>query len=291
VQKPSDKSSLATALALVAVLASCSRAEPLAAARAAPGTAATEPAPGAAEARPSFRAAQSSPLGRAFAALDRSGLPTEAAAAVKSRAEASSSAFLGLLGEVEEARAADPGLFLRADGERALSESFEPTDLRELDGTGLSLSRGGHRLRAPALAALLEMDAAARKEGVLLLVSSSYRSYAYQAEVFARNAAEVGEERAARDTARPGRSQHQLGTALDFGSIDDSFAQTKAGLWLAANAARFGFSLSYPRGMEAVTGYTWESWHYRYLGKDATRLEAEYFGGIQQYLLRFLEVY
>ena len=66
-------------------------------------------------------------------------------------------------------------------------------------------------------------------------------------------------------------------------------AETRASRWLVANAARFGFSLSYPKGLDAVTGYKWESWHYRYIGAAACALQAEYFGGIQQYLMLFLE--
>jgi D-alanyl-D-alanine carboxypeptidase len=135
------------------------------------------------------------------------------------------------------------------------------------------------------------MDAAARSEGVVLAISSAYRSYAYQKQVFARNVAEDGLELARRSSAEPGRSQHQLGAAIDFGSIDDSFAETKAGKWLAANARRFGFSPSYPKGMEGLTGYRWESWHYRYVGEEAAALEAEFFGGLQARMIAFMEKY
>ncbi|MCE1197115.1 D-alanyl-D-alanine carboxypeptidase family protein, partial [bacterium] len=84
-------------------------------------------------------------------------------------------------------------------------------------------------------------------------------------------------------------SQHQLGTAADFGSITDEFAGTAAGKWVAANAGRFGFSLSFPKGLEPVTGYLWESWHFRYIGKEAAALQEEYFGGVQHYLIVFLD--
>jgi D-alanyl-D-alanine carboxypeptidase len=133
------------------------------------------------------------------------------------------------------------------------------------------------------------MSRAAKAEGVSLLVSSAYRSYEYQKSVFARNVAEMGEKEALRVSAPPGASQHQLGTAMDFGSITDAFAETAAGKWLTFNAASFGFSLSFPKDMEAVTGYRWESWHYRFIGKDAVTLQNEYFGGIQQYLMLFLD--
>ena len=76
---------------------------------------------------------------------------------------------------------------------------------------------------------------------------------------------------------------------MDFGPISEAFARTKASRWLTANARRFGFSLSYPKGLTAVTGYEWESWHYRYIGKAAAALEGEFFGGVQEYLVLFLE--
>ena len=185
--------------------------------------------------------------------------------------------------------AADPFLLRLLDKRHSLPSDYEPADLVHLDGTGLPVSRAGHRLRKPAFDSLVVMDKAARSEGISLLVSSSYRSYAYQSEVFSRNVAEMGKKEAERVSAAPGTSQHQLGTAIDFGSITDAFAETAASKWLAKNAGRFGFSLSYPKGQEGLTGYVWESWHYRYIGKDAVALGDEYFGGIQQYLMLFLD--
>jgi zinc D-Ala-D-Ala carboxypeptidase len=180
-------------------------------------------------------------------------------------------------------------LLYRVDKERSLAADYSPEDLILLDGKGLSVSRGGHRLRSVAYAALRKMDAASRADGVTLLVSSAFRSYEYQVGLFDRNVKELGKAEAALVSAMPGHSQHQLGTAIDFGSITDAFAETKASRWLEANAARFGFSLSYPRGMTAITGYKWESWHYRYIGGAAAALAADYFGGVQQYLMVFLE--
>jgi D-alanyl-D-alanine carboxypeptidase len=132
------------------------------------------------------------------------------------------------------------------------------------------------------------MDSAARADGAPLLYSSSYRSYDYQAEVYARAVEKDGQAQADRESARPGSSQHQLGTVIDFGSITDAFAGTKQGRWLAAHAWEYGFSLSYPDGYEPVTGYKHESWHYRYITKPAARLQREFFGDIQQYMLAFL---
>jgi D-alanyl-D-alanine carboxypeptidase len=133
------------------------------------------------------------------------------------------------------------------------------------------------------------MSTRARLDGVVLDLSSGYRSYDYQDALFKRHVRELGLEQATRESAEPGKSQHQLGTTIDFGSITPAFARTDAGRWLSENAWRYGFSLSYPRGFEEITGYMYESWHFRYLGRDATLLEREFFGGIQQTMLVFLD--
>jgi D-alanyl-D-alanine carboxypeptidase len=174
------------------------------------------------------------------------------------------------------------------DKQHALAQDYEPMDLVELKDGHFRTSRTGLMLREAAAAALDEMAAYAGPEGVTLVASSAFRSYGYQAQVYERNLRELGQEAADRESARPGHSQHQLGLVVDFGSIDDSFAQTAAGQWIAANASRFGWSLSYPQGYETVTGYRWESWHYRYVGRDLAAFIDNYFGGIQQYALRFI---
>ena len=182
----------------------------------------------------------------------------------------------------------DPYLWVLVDKEHALGENYEPDDLVALTGGSYRIGRQDLRLRKCAADALEEMSAAAAREGLSLTASSSYRTYAYQAEVYARNVREMGREEADRESARPGHSQHQLGLIVDFGSITDEFAQTAGGIWLAANASRFGWSLSYPDGYEEITGYRWESWHYRYVGVEIAQFIDNYFDGIQQYALRFI---
>lgn len=219
-------------------------------------------------------------------------LASDVASQVLARVDKDPKAFLDLLAKAKAEEAALPELFRRVDKAVALGPGFVPSDLVALDGTGLSVSRPGHRLRKPALEALLALDAAARRDGIVLVVGSAYRSYDYQVEVYARTVAQEGSEaKADRISARPGKSQHQLGMALDFSPIDESFAQTKASAWLTAHASAYGFSLSYPQGMEAVTGYTWESWHWRYVGPAAIALQKKYFGDVQQYLIQFWEAY
>jgi D-alanyl-D-alanine carboxypeptidase len=216
--------------------------------------------------------------------LDQAEIPPETARRVLDAALEGPSFILDLLMVLE----GDPFLRLLVDKEFPLPPGYEPGDLVELAEGSYRVNRPGLLLRRAAADALEEMAAAARAEGVTLVASSAYRSAAYQEEVYRRNVRESGQETADRESARPGHSQHQTGLAVDFGSIDDSFAQTQAGRWLLVNANRFGWSLSFPDGYEAVTGYRWESWHYRYVGRELCSFIDAYFDGIQQYALRFI---
>jgi D-alanyl-D-alanine carboxypeptidase len=182
----------------------------------------------------------------------------------------------------------DPYLRVLVDKAHALPEGYEPGDLVKLSGSSYRTSRNDLLLRQEASRALEEMAVAARAEGLTLTASSAYRSYDYQVEVYARNVKEDGQEAADRVSARPGHSQHQLGLVVDFGSITDEFAATREGRWMLANAGRFGWSLSFPDGYEALTGYRWESWHYRYVGRELVHFIDAYFRGIQQYALQFI---
>ena len=181
----------------------------------------------------------------------------------------------------------DPYLWLLVDKEHSLPAGYEPDDLVELKSGTYRVNRDGLTLRSAAAASLQEMAEAARSEGLTLTASSAYRSFDYQAQVYERNVKSMGQQEADRESAQPGHSQHQLGLVIDFGSITDAFAQTAEGRWLAANAPRFGWSLSFPQGYENITGYRWESWHYRYTGKEIALFIDNYFNGIQQYALKF----
>ncbi|MDR1566504.1 MAG: M15 family metallopeptidase [Treponema sp.] len=215
------------------------------------------------------------------------GLPDELARKVAESAAQGPDFVMQLLEILE----GDPYLYILVDKQHALPEGYEPNDLVELTGGSYQVSREGLMLRRAAAASLEEMALAARKEGITLAAGSAYRSAAYQAGVYAREVSNYGQETADRESARPGYSQHQTGLAVDFAPIDDAFANTAAGIWLLKNAGSFGWSLSFPDGHEAVTGYRWESWHYRYVGSDLVRFIDTYFDGIQQYALQFINAW
>jgi len=193
--------------------------------------------------------------------------------------------FLHLLASVLDEPA---DFFLLVDKRHTLSAGYEPGDLVSLKTYPVTVSLGDLQLRKAIMPAVMEMVRAAKAGGLTLLFSSGYRSFEYQKYVYAREVKTYGQETADRESARPGASQHQLGTAIDFGSITDAFAATRAGKWLFAHAGEYGFSLSYPQGYEELTGYRFESWHYRYITRAGVLLQKKYFGDIQQYLLEFL---
>ena len=183
---------------------------------------------------------------------------------------------------------AEPAPFLvLVDKYHPLPAEYTPPDLVSLDDYRVTAYRELLISRS-VMPDLLSMVEAARIDDVELAISSTYRSYEYQSEVYARHVSKYGREQADRESARPGKSQHQLGTTIDFGSVSDEFADTDAGRWLIRRAWEFGFSLSYPNGYEELTGYRHEVWHYRYIGRTASRLEQEFFGSVQQYMLEFL---
>lgn len=116
------------------------------------------------------------------------------------------------------------------------------------------------------------MVAAAKSQGVTLSILSAYRSYSYQSTLYNNYVKRDGKAAADRYSARPGHSEHQTGLAFDFGgtttkhNFESSYADTKEGKWLAANAQKYGFILRYPKGKEHITGYMFEPWHFRYVG-------------------------
>lgn len=147
----------------------------------------------------------------------------------------------------------------------------------------VSTAEEGGELVQPALdAALTEMDAAMRAAiGEGTFVTSSYRSYALQAQYYQNAIDAYGQVGADTTSARPGHSEHQTGLAIDLMStslecrLDRCFGETEAGRWIAEHAWEHGFVVRYPQGADAVTGYAWEPWHLRYVGTDVTSLMHE----------------
>lgn len=153
-----------------------------------------------------------------------------------------------------------------------LSSSYAPGDLRSTSLAGLN---GGYSVRSFVLPNLKAMASAARAAGARLVVQSAYRSYGTQKATFAYWVRVLGYATALKESARPGHSEHQLGTTVDFRAYGGSapwnysdWATTRAGAWLKANAWKYGFIMTYPKGKTAVTCYRYEPWHFRYVGRS-----------------------
>lgn len=122
--------------------------------------------------------------------------------------------------------------------------------------------------------ALQKMFNQAHKEGLNLYKISGFRDYQTQVQLFNQYVARDGKKAADKYSARPGHSEHQTGLTYDVGAVGsnknlyESFGNTKEGKWIAKNAHKFGFIVRYPKGKEKITGYQYEPWHLRYLGKD-----------------------
>ena len=147
-------------------------------------------------------------------------------------------------------------------------------------------------MRADAAAALEEMFADCEAElGVKLISVSGYRSYQRQATIYENKVKSTGSKaRADQYVARAGASEHQLGLAMDVGQKSDknleaSFGRTAGGKWVAEHCWEYGFILRYQEGWEDVTGYNYEPWHVRYVGKENARLIHEKDMPLETYLL------
>ena len=162
------------------------------------------------------------------------------------------------------------GLLFLVNREWMVTEAYEPADLVMSDVPG-----SVRRMRAEAAEALKEMfDACKEETGVQLLSISGYRSYAKQEGIYKHKLRSVKNNvaKAQEYVAPPGASEHQLGLAMDVGqkhkiNLEVSFAKTEGAKWARENCWRFGFILRYDKEWEETTGYKYEPWHFRYVGK------------------------
>lgn len=149
-----------------------------------------------------------------------------------------------------------------------LPENYIPENLEEIDK---KYSIGGMKLVNYAKEAFEKMASDAKKENLSIIAMSSYRSYTYQVNLYNRYKEQDGEETADTYSARAGFSEHQTGLTVDVynGKKDyTEFENTKEFTWMQENAHNYGFILRFPKDKTKLTGYQYESWHYRYVGKE-----------------------
>ena len=153
-------------------------------------------------------------------------------------------------------------------------ETYAPGDLVNVADLGIP-SMNGHAIRQPAADAMVQLFAAASAAGHSLDMTSGYRDYNLQSELYDDEVALNGQASADALVARPGHSEHQTGLAADFSAPGESdciltecFAETAAGQWLAEHSWEYGFILRYPQGAESITGIQYEPWHFRFVGTE-----------------------
>ncbi|MDN4074275.1 D-alanyl-D-alanine carboxypeptidase family protein [Fictibacillus terranigra] len=156
-----------------------------------------------------------------------------------------------------------------------LPENYKPSDLVYPDVAFIFSEKIEKRMMRKAAAdALEDMFAAAKKEGINLTGVSAYRSHETQTALFNNYAKRDGYEKARMYSALPGTSEHETGLAIDVAGdggkcpAQDCFGDTQESKWLAEHVSDFGFIIRYPEGKESITGYKYEPWHIRYVGKS-----------------------
>ncbi len=153
----------------------------------------------------------------------------------------------------------------------ALPDKYAPEDIVDVSNW---YAFEGIKTRQIVYDAFKEMFNAAKEDGITLIINSGYRTYEAQSKVYEEYKEAYGEEYADNYAARPDYSEHQSGLALDiitYGASGETFETTEAFKWLQDNADKYGFILRYPKDKEDITGYKYESWHYRYLGKELAK--------------------
>ena len=169
--------------------------------------------------------------------------------------------------------------------DHSVDRSYVP-ELAEIDD--------GIQFDKRAISYLKEMINAMYKADITKIwVQSAYRSYDKQEELFNRKVEEYKKQGKKQEEAenlaqtivqRPEMSEHNLGLAADFNTVTNEFEETKAFEWLQKNAHNYGFILRYPKDKQDITGITYESWHWRYVGKEHAKVMKEKGYCLEEYI-------
>lgn len=140
-----------------------------------------------------------------------------------------------------------------------LNKDFKANDIVNVSST---YGYANNSLNKEAYDAFKQLANDAKKEGHTIVILSSYRTYEYQEKLWNRDKDDDY-------VARPSASEHVTGLAIDvsdFNDKNDSFKDTESYTWMINNAHKYGYILRYPENKENITGYSYEAWHYRYVG-------------------------
>lgn len=147
-------------------------------------------------------------------------------------------------------------------------------------------------MRPEAASALEELFEGAAQDGITLYATSGYRSYSTQKAIFDRKLEKMSEKAANASVAKPGYSEHQTGLAMDLEGqttlgtgLTEAFGESPEGIWVAENCYKYGFIIRYPKGKTNITGYIYEPWHVRYVGREAAAEIKELDVTFEEYIL------
>ncbi len=163
---------------------------------------------------------------------------------------------------------------LYVNREYPIPKEYKPEDLVRPNVAFDPTSSGDKTLmREKAAKALERLFRAAKKEGITLIGVSAYRSYDRQFKIFTNNIRTRGKNHTFQYSAIPGTSEHQTGLSIDISGstmknkLTDAFADTMEGAWVAKNSYKYGYIIRYPKDKAEITGYAYEPWHIRYVGR------------------------
>ena len=174
----------------------------------------------------------------------------------------------------------EDSIWLVVNRKRPINLDYVPDNLRKVKVSGKSgKSDSELSLRDVAASAVENLVMNASKQNIMLILGSGYRDSELQSYYYNNYVSAYGQTEADKFSARPGTSEHQTGLAADLSAaslncyLEICFSNTSEGIWLKDHAHEYGFVIRYPKGKETVTGYQFEPWHVRYVGKDlATKL-------------------
>ena len=164
-----------------------------------------------------------------------------------------------------------------------VDKNYVPNNLENID---IKYSLKGMKLTKVAREAFEELAKDAKKENLNIIAMSTYRSYEYQEKIYNDYVKKDGKEAADKYSGRPGHSEHQTGLAIDVYNEKESytnFEKTDEFKWMQEHAHEYGFILRFPKEKENETGYIYESWHYRYVGKKAAKYIKEHNISLEEY--------
>ncbi len=174
--------------------------------------------------------------------------------------------------------AKEQGFLLLVNKNNPLLQNYRPDDLEPIKYYAAERSPASRFMRKEAADNFHLMVEEAEKAGHTIMMTTAFRDYNFQKTLFDNYVAKNGFEEANKFSAKPGQSEHQTGLAVDITSPNVNYqltydlGNTEEGKWLAENCKNYGFILRYPEGQFEITGYEYEPWHFRYVGKIAAEL-------------------